>query len=282
MWWSLRSFTRPGLSSLQLPPEGALFFLIKKIFFYFWRCYLEAFCQTVLEEPFQLKKQTGSNGVPDFPTRWPWVTHPTPLRLGVSSYLLCLTAATRSGPENMENKLSPLAEDVSSLELAESPWAPDQLLCRPSLEGKEKLIHSLLQSIWMLAGKPRQCHYPPSPKGVGDPALVSWPNNSHVSPIEKLEIFFFPLVSKVIYNSVPTFIPHRSLWLPRETWYDDGGAGERIQGLAHAMQVLCQWATAQAPLSFRQAIMIAFHNSQSFSPAHCSTKIMFNIINTIR
>lgn len=36
-------------------------------------------------------------------------------------FLLCLTAATRSGPENMENKLSPLAEDVSSLELAESP-----------------------------------------------------------------------------------------------------------------------------------------------------------------
>uniref|UniRef100_A0AAZ3RGI7 SS18 N-terminal domain-containing protein n=1 Tax=Oncorhynchus tshawytscha TaxID=74940 RepID=A0AAZ3RGI7_ONCTS len=26
-----------------------------------------------------------------------------------------------SGPENMENRLSPLAEDVSSLELAESP-----------------------------------------------------------------------------------------------------------------------------------------------------------------
>lgn len=41
--------------------------------------------------------------------------------LEISSYLLCLTAATRSGPENMENKLSPLAEDVSSLELAESP-----------------------------------------------------------------------------------------------------------------------------------------------------------------
>lgn len=54
----------------------------------------------------------------------------------VSSYLLCLTAATRSGPENMENKLSPLADDVSSLELAESPWAPDQLLCRPSLKAK--------------------------------------------------------------------------------------------------------------------------------------------------
>lgn len=33
-----------------------------------------------------------------------------------------------SGPENMENKLSPLAEEVSSLELAESPWVPDQLL----------------------------------------------------------------------------------------------------------------------------------------------------------
>lgn len=45
-------------------------------------------------------------------------------KLKVSSlgrYLLCLTAATRSGPENMENRLSPLAEDVSSLELAESP-----------------------------------------------------------------------------------------------------------------------------------------------------------------
>lgn len=49
------------------------------------------------------------------------------------SYLLCLTAATRSGPENMENRLSPLAEEVSSLELAESPWAPDQPLCRLSL-----------------------------------------------------------------------------------------------------------------------------------------------------
>lgn len=36
-------------------------------------------------------------------------------------YRLCLTAATRSGPENMENRLSPLAEEVSSLELAESP-----------------------------------------------------------------------------------------------------------------------------------------------------------------
>uniref|UniRef100_A0A8V0Y9Y7 SS18 like 2 n=1 Tax=Gallus gallus TaxID=9031 RepID=A0A8V0Y9Y7_CHICK len=33
----------------------------------------------------------------------------------------CNKAATRSGPENMENKLSPLAEEVSSLELAESP-----------------------------------------------------------------------------------------------------------------------------------------------------------------
>ncbi len=40
---------------------------------------------------------------------------------GNGTYLLCLTAATRSGPENMENRLSPLAEDVSSLELAESP-----------------------------------------------------------------------------------------------------------------------------------------------------------------
>lgn len=37
------------------------------------------------------------------------------------AHLLCFTAATRSGPENMENKLSPLAEEVSSLELAESP-----------------------------------------------------------------------------------------------------------------------------------------------------------------
>lgn len=36
-------------------------------------------------------------------------------------FRLCLTAATRSGPENMENRLSPLAEEVSSLELAESP-----------------------------------------------------------------------------------------------------------------------------------------------------------------
>ncbi len=44
-----------------------------------------------------------------------------------------LTAATRSGPENMENKLSPLAEDVSSLELAESPLIADQpLLSRVS------------------------------------------------------------------------------------------------------------------------------------------------------
>lgn len=47
--------------------------------------------------------------------------------------LLCLTAATRSGPENMENRLSPLAEDVSSLELAESPWLADQLLFTASL-----------------------------------------------------------------------------------------------------------------------------------------------------
>lgn len=46
---------------------------------------------------------------------------PLSFDLEISSYLLCLTAATRSGPENMENKLSPLAEDVSSLELAESP-----------------------------------------------------------------------------------------------------------------------------------------------------------------
>lgn len=43
------------------------------------------------------------------------------LRLRLRTDLLCFTAATRSGPENMENKLSPLAEDVSSLELAESP-----------------------------------------------------------------------------------------------------------------------------------------------------------------
>lgn len=51
-------------------------------------------------------------------------------------YLLCLTAATRSGPENMENRLSPLAEDVSSLELAESPWFAVQLLFTASLRTK--------------------------------------------------------------------------------------------------------------------------------------------------
>lgn len=50
------------------------------------------------------------------------------------AHLLCLTAATRSGPENMENRLSPLAEDVSSLELAESPWLADQLLFTASLK----------------------------------------------------------------------------------------------------------------------------------------------------
>lgn len=49
------------------------------------------------------------------------------------TYRLCLTAATRSGPENMENRLSPLAEDVSSLELAESPWLADQPLFTASL-----------------------------------------------------------------------------------------------------------------------------------------------------
>lgn len=48
-------------------------------------------------------------------------------------YLLGLTAATRSGPENMENRLSPLAEEVSSLELAESPWLADQVLFTASL-----------------------------------------------------------------------------------------------------------------------------------------------------
>lgn len=49
-------------------------------------------------------------------------------------YLLCFTAATRSGPENMEKRLSPFAEDVSSLELAESPWFADQLLLMASLK----------------------------------------------------------------------------------------------------------------------------------------------------
>lgn len=49
-------------------------------------------------------------------------------------YLLCFTAATRSGPENMEKRLSPFAEDASSLELAESPWFADQLLLTASLE----------------------------------------------------------------------------------------------------------------------------------------------------
>lgn len=52
------------------------------------------------------------------------------------THLLCFTAATRSGPENMENKLSPLAEDVSSLELAESPWLADQLLFTASLKSQ--------------------------------------------------------------------------------------------------------------------------------------------------
>lgn len=68
-----------------------------------------------------------------------WLTSKSPASgLEISSYLLCLTAATRSGPENMENKLSPLADDVSSLELAESPWVPDQPLCRLSLKTREK------------------------------------------------------------------------------------------------------------------------------------------------
>lgn len=51
-------------------------------------------------------------------------------------YLLCFTAATRSGPENMEKRLSPFAEDVSSLELAESPWFADQLLLMASLNAR--------------------------------------------------------------------------------------------------------------------------------------------------
>lgn len=55
-------------------------------------------------------------------------------------YLLCFTAATRSGPENMEKRLSPLAEDVSSLELAESPWLADQLLLMASLKKKKNKI----------------------------------------------------------------------------------------------------------------------------------------------
>lgn len=54
------------------------------------------------------------------------------------THLLCFTAATRSGPENMEKRLSPLAEDVSSLELAESPWLADQLLLMVSLETRSQ------------------------------------------------------------------------------------------------------------------------------------------------
>lgn len=66
-------------------------------------------------------------------------THESYEAMCISGYfanLLCFTAATRSGPENMENKLSPLAEEVSSLELAESPWVPDQLFVT-SLEDKK-------------------------------------------------------------------------------------------------------------------------------------------------
>lgn len=67
-------------------------------------------------------------------------------------YRLCLTAATRSGPENMENRLSPLAEDVSSLELAESPWLADQpLLTASLLENKHRYQHTeLLTAIFTL------------------------------------------------------------------------------------------------------------------------------------
>lgn len=61
----------------------------------------------------------------------------------LGTYLLCLTAATRSGPENMENKLSPLAEDVSSLELAESPWLADQLLFTASLRTQPEEVLAL-------------------------------------------------------------------------------------------------------------------------------------------
>lgn len=40
----------------------------------------------------------------------------------------------------MENRLSPLAEDVSSLELAESPWLADQLLFTASLRTQPKVF----------------------------------------------------------------------------------------------------------------------------------------------
>lgn len=64
---------------------------------------------------------------------WKW-------HLYIAVYLLCLTAAIRSGPENMEKRLSPLAEEVSSLELAESPWAPDQLFVTSLWEENKKLV----------------------------------------------------------------------------------------------------------------------------------------------
>lgn len=62
----------------------------------------------------------------------------------VGTYLLCLTAATRSGPENMEKRLSPLTDDVSSLELAESPWLADQLLFTASLRMQPQEVLAVL------------------------------------------------------------------------------------------------------------------------------------------
>lgn len=70
------------------------------------------------------------------------------------TYLLCLTAATRSGPENIENRLSPLAEEVSSLELAESPWLVDQLLFTVSLQKVKACIRNV--SIVLSLHKHRQ------------------------------------------------------------------------------------------------------------------------------
>lgn len=64
----------------------------------------------------------------------------SPKEFQLWTYLLCLTAATRSGPENMENRLSPLAEEVSSLELAESPWLADQLLFTASLRTQPEVL----------------------------------------------------------------------------------------------------------------------------------------------
>lgn len=153
-----------------------------------------------------------------------------------------------SGPENMENKLSPLAEDVSSLELAESPWVPDQPLCRPSLKDKEKSWS------WASCSQPGQWldsrgQLLPHTQALKEqsfyPALIAQPNSGLLSLICRSAYKWTCAVQKCAVQGSTVFLIHS--W---ESKYVEGQfklyiGFWQLEWLAHPVSILFRvnWTT---------------------------------------